>query len=256
MLKIDALKAGYGPLTILHSLSLHVASCEAVAVVGPNGAGKTTLVKALCGLVPVVGGRLVKDEHDLTQASPQARPSCGIAVVLENRHLFGELTVHENLLLAERHGRRTRAEHHRFGMDEVLALFPILGEKRRQRVQLLSGGQQQMVAIARALLLQPDLLIMDEPSTGLAPKVFKDIQVVFEKLRERRVALLLIEQNVRIAVAIADRAYVMSMGRVVDELDGADWKSAAQSERLVRAYLGHSKPPGPEESLHERAMAA
>jgi branched-chain amino acid transport system ATP-binding protein/nonpolar-amino-acid-transporting ATPase len=238
VLSIDALNAGYGALTILQGVSMQVGVGEAVAVVGPNGAGKTTLVRALCGLIPVTGGRLTKDGIDLAGTPATARPARGVAVVLEGRHLFGELTVRENLVLAERHGHRTRREHRRFSLDEVMALFPILQERRRQQVQLLSGGQQQMVAIGRALLLQPDLLIMDEPSTGLAPKVFKEIQVVFETLRSRQVGLLLIEQNVRIAAGATDRAYVMAMGRVVDELRGTEWDEAVGSDRLARAYLG------------------
>ena len=238
MLSIDSLCAGYGALTILQGVSMNVAAGEAVAVVGPNCAGKTTLLRALCGLIPATGGRLAKDGTDLAVTPVTGRAAHGVAVVLEGRHLFGELTVLENLVLAERHGRKTRKEHLRYSLDEVMALFPILQERRRQKVQLLSGGQQQMVAIGRALLLQPDLLIMDEPSTGLAPKVFKDIQVVFDTLRSRRVGLLLIEQNVRIAAGATDRAYVMAMGRVVDELHGADWDEAVGSDRLARAYLG------------------
>ncbi|NDZ17339.1 ABC transporter ATP-binding protein [Variovorax sp. WS11] len=242
MLTIDSLSAGYGALTILQGVSMRVEAGEAVAVVGPNGAGKTTLVRALCGLIPATGGRLAKDGTDLGATPATQRPARGLAVVLEGRHLFGELTVRENLVLAERHGLGTRKDHRRFSLDEVMALFPILDERRRQRVQLLSGGQQQMVAIGRALLLQPDLLIMDEPSTGLAPKVFKDIQVVFDTLRSRRVGLLLIEQNVRIAAAATERAYVMAMGRVIDELHGVDWQQAVGSDRLARAYLGgHSE---------------
>jgi ABC-type branched-subunit amino acid transport system ATPase component len=238
MLNLDSMRAGYGALTILQGLNMHVDAGEAVAVVGPNGAGKTTLVRALCGLIPVTGGMISKDGVDLARMPATARPALGVAVVLENRHLFGELTVGENLLLAERHGRKTRVGHERYSLDEVMTLFPVLLERVRQRVQLLSGGQQQMVAIGRALLLQPDLLIMDEPSTGLAPKVFKEIQVVFDTLRGRRVSLLLIEQNVRIAAGATDRAYVMAMGRVVDELGGMEWKEAVGSERLTRAYLG------------------
>ncbi|OUM02287.1 ABC transporter ATP-binding protein [Variovorax sp. JS1663] len=255
MLTVDSLAAGYGALTILQGVSMHVDAGEAVAVVGPNGAGKTTLVRALCGLIPVTGGRLEKDGADLHATPAKERAARGLAVVLEGRHLFGELTVRENLVLAERHGLRTRGHRRRFSLDEVMALFPILEEKRRQRVQLLSGGQQQMVAIGRALLLQPDLLIMDEPSTGLAPKVFKDIQVVFDTLRSRRVGLLLIEQNVRIAAAATGRAYVMAMGRVIDELNGIDWQQAVGSDRLARAYLG-GHPGSRATSIPEMKVAA
>jgi ABC-type branched-subunit amino acid transport system ATPase component len=248
MLKLDSLRAGYGALTILQGLNMHVDASEAVAVVGPNGAGKTTLVRALCGLIPVTGGKVSQRGVDLTGTAAAGRPALGVAVVLENRHLFGELTVGENLLLAERHGRKTRVGHQRYRLDEVMRLFPVLRELVHQRVQLLSGGQQQMVAIGRALLLQPDLLIMDEPSTGLAPKVFKEIQVVFDTLRSRRVSLLLIEQNVRIAASATDRAYVMAMGRVVDELGGEEWKKAVGSERLARAYLGAGAAAGSDDA--------
>ncbi len=240
MLNVESIRAGYGSLTILQGVSMRVGDGESVAVVGPNGAGKTTLIRALCGLIPLSGGQITKDGTDLSSMATKSRPRQGIAVVLENRHLFGELTVRENLQLALRHGEKTRATR-RFEWADVMTLFPTLASRERQRAELLSGGQQQMVAIARALLLQPDILLMDEPSTGLAPKVFKDIQTVFETLRAKGVALVLAEQNVRIATEATERAYVMAMGRVVDTLEGQDWKNSATSERLAAAYLGASR---------------
>jgi branched-chain amino acid transport system ATP-binding protein/nonpolar-amino-acid-transporting ATPase len=243
MLNVQSIRAGYGNLPILQDVSMYVADGESVAIVGPNGAGKTTLIRALCGLIPVTSGRIEKDGLDLTSRPARERPSQGLAVVLENRHLFGELTVRENLLLALRHGQKTRAARRRFEWAHVMALFPMLASRERQRTELLSGGQQQMVAIARSLLLQPDILIMDEPSTGLAPKVFKDIRAVFGTLHANGVALVLVEQNLRIAAEATKRAYVMAMGRIVDTLDGTEWKSAATSERLAGAYLGASRSP-------------
>jgi len=235
---VTSISAGYGALTVLNEVSLKVGDGEAVALVGANGAGKTTLVRTVCGLLRARGGRIVKNGTDITAAPAHDLAQHGLAVVLENRRLFGELSVRENLVLAETVGRKVRGSHMRFSWDEVTALFPVVKERMASPVELLSGGQQQMVAIARALLLQPDLLIMDEPSTGLAPKVVKDILLVIKALRERGMGLLLIEQNVGIASEITDRAYVMSVGRIVHEIGVGEWQSFLTDERLVKAYLG------------------
>ena len=238
MLELSSVSAGYGALAVLTDISLKVDDGEAVALVGANGAGKTTLVRTVCGLLRARGGRIVKNGADITLAPPHELARHGLAVVLENRRLFGELSVRENLVLAEKVGRKARGGKLRFAWDEVTALFPVVKERLESPVELLSGGQQQMVAIARALLLQPDLLIMDEPSTGLAPKVVKDILLVIKALRERGMGLLLIEQNVGIASEITDRAYVMAVGRIVHEIGAGEWQSFLQDERLVKAYLG------------------
>lgn len=235
---MNSVSAGYGALVVLRDVSLRVDEGEAVALVGANGAGKTTLVRAICGLLQPREGKVVKNGIDITATPPHQRAGHGLAVVLENRRLFGELSVRENLVLAETVGRRVRSGHRRFTWEEVTALFPVVRERLDSAVELLSGGQQQMVAIARALLLQPDLLIMDEPSTGLAPKVVKDILVVIKALRERGMALLLVEQNVGIASEITDRAYVMALGRIVHEIAPGEWSSFLQDERLTKAYLG------------------
>jgi branched-chain amino acid transport system ATP-binding protein/nonpolar-amino-acid-transporting ATPase len=162
-------------------------------------------------------------------------------VVLENRHLFGELTVRNNLELAAVHGRRRlpggRSER-RFTLDQVVGLFPFMTARLDAPVALLSGGEQQMVAIARALLLHPELLIMDEPSTGLSPKVVRDIVGVMARLRAEGMSLLLVEQNVALASEVADRAYVMSLGRVVHEIRPGEWAGFRSDEALLRAYLG------------------
>jgi len=238
VLEVTSVSAGYGALTVLRDVSLRVGDGEAVALVGANGAGKTTLVRTVCGLLRARGGRIVKNGTDITATPAHDLSKHGLAVVLENRRLFGELSVRENLILAETVGRQVRGADLRFSWDEVTELFPVVKERMASPVELLSGGQQQMVAIARALLLQPDLLIMDEPSTGLAPKVVKDILLVIKALRERGMGLLLIEQNVGIASEITDRAYVMSVGRIVHEIGAGEWQSFLTDERLVKAYLG------------------
>jgi len=238
VLEVTSVSAGYGALTVLRDVSLTVGDGEAVALVGANGAGKTTLVRTVCGLLRARGGRIVKNGTDITSTPAHDLAKHGLAVVLENRRLFGELSVRENLSLAETVGRKVRGADLRFSWDEVTDLFPVVKERMASPVELLSGGQQQMVAIARALLLQPDLLIMDEPSTGLAPKVVKDILLVIKALRERGMGLLLIEQNVGIASEITDRAYVMSVGSIVHEIGPGEWQSFLTDERLVKAYLG------------------
>lgn len=238
MLDVKALTAGYGALTVLQDVSLTVGDGEAVALVGANGAGKTTLVRAVCGLLRARRGSIVKNGSDITMAPAHDLARHGLAVVLENRRLFGELTVKENLVLAETVGRKARGGKMRLTWDEVTDLFPVVKERLDSPVELLSGGQQQMVAIARALLLQPDLLIMDEPSTGLAPKVVKDILLVINALRARGMALLLIEQNVGIASEITDRAYVMAVGKIVHEIGLGEWPAFLKDDRLTKAYLG------------------
>jgi ABC-type branched-subunit amino acid transport system ATPase component len=238
VLAINELAAGYGRLSVLYSVSMHVGKGEAVAIVGANGAGKTTLIRAICGLIPITQGRIIKNAVDLTSDAAHRRARHGIAVVLENRRLFGEMTVEENLRLAEEHGQAHRSANLQFTWERICDLFPVLAERRRTRVELLSGGQQQMVAIARALLLQPDLLILDEPSTGLAPKIAKDILHVLRSLRSEGMGILLIEQNVSVAVEITERAYVMALGRIVHEAAGAEWQAFLTDERLAEAYLG------------------
>jgi ABC-type branched-subunit amino acid transport system ATPase component len=235
MLEVHSLVSGYGALTVLHDVSISIGDREAVAIVGANGAGKTTLVRTICGLLRARSGRIVKSGVDISWTPTHDLADHRIAVVLENRRLFGELTVRENLLLA---ARRSRGARKLFDWTDIYALFPMIEERLETPVNLLSGGQQQMVAIARALLLQPDLLIMDEPSTGLAPKVVKDILHVIAELRGRGMALLLVEQNVGIAAAIADRAYVLALGRIEHEIQPGAWDAFLKDERLVKAYLG------------------
>ena len=243
MLEVRSLVAGYGALTVLHDISLSIGDREAVAIVGANGAGKTTLVRAICGLLRARSGRILKDGVDISRTPAHELVRHRMAVVLENRRLFGELTVRENLLLADRAGR---AGDRRIVFDwrDIYALFPMIEERLATPVNLLSGGQQQMVAIARALLLQPDLLVMDEPSTGLAPKVVRDILHVIRELRGRGMALLLVEQNVGVAADITERAYVIALGRIRHEIATGAWESFLKDDRLVTAYLGSRATDG------------
>jgi ABC-type branched-subunit amino acid transport system ATPase component len=238
VLAVDDIQAGYGGLPVLRGVSIAIQRNEAVAIIGANGAGKSTLVRAICGLLPVSGGRILHDGRQIQALPAHARTQHGIAVVLENRHLFGELSVRNNLALAAVHGDRRSAVNRRFSLEQVLDLFPFIRGRLDAPVALLSGGEQQMVSIARALLLHPELLIMDEPSTGLSPKVVRDIVAVMARLREGGMSILLVEQNVALAAETSERAYIMSLGRVVHEVRRGEWDSFRSDERLLRAYLG------------------
>lgn len=237
MLKVQGLRAGYGGPPVLHGVDIEVGAGEAVAVVGANGAGKTALVRTISGLLKAVDGRILKDGTDITAVPGHRRSEHGIAVVLENRNLFTELSVIDNLRLAESAGRRARHDKARFSLDEVCTLFPLVGERRHAPVGVLSGGQQQMVAIARALLLQPELLIMDELTTGLAPKIVKEILGVLNQLRARGMSILLVEQSIAIAAEMTERAYVLSVGRVIHEVRRGEWPAMLADKTLVKAYL-------------------
>ncbi|WP_257625021.1 ABC transporter ATP-binding protein [Variovorax boronicumulans] len=236
-LQVAGIDTGYGRIPVLHGVSMCVAPHEAVAIIGANGAGKSTLVRAVCGLLPLGAGSITKDGREIGAMPAHQRVQQGLGVVLENRNLFGELSVLTNLQAAQHQGARRQVAR-RFSLDDVIELFPFMHGRLDSAVELLSGGEQQMVAIARALLLQPDLLVMDEPSTGLAPKVLRHIVEATAKLRERGLAILLIEQNVALAAEIADRAYVMSLGRVVQEIQPHEWGRIMENEDLMRAYLG------------------
>ena len=241
MLVVEDLVSGYGDLTALSGVNIAVGGNESVAIIGPNGAGKSTLVRTLCGLNHTRAGRIIKNGVEIQKFPPHLRVQAGIAVVLENRRLFGELTVRNNLGLAAEAGRRRQIARDKFTLEDVVNLFPFMRERLDAPLDVLSGGEQQMVAIARALLLQPDLLILDEPSTGLSPKVVKDIVMVIAHLRRLGMAVMLVEQNVAIAAEASDRAYVLAVGRVQHEIEPDAWRNAAKNhDALLRSYLGTS----------------
>jgi ABC-type branched-subunit amino acid transport system ATPase component len=238
VLSTRQLAAGYGKVPVLFDVDIDVKEGESVSIIGANGAGKSTLVRAICGLIPCMSGNILKNDSRIEKLPAYRRADLGIAVVLEGRHLFGELSVEANLRLAEAKGIERTSTKIEYSADEVLDLFPFMRSRRNALVEVLSGGEQQMVAIGRALLLKPELLILDEPSTGLAPKVVRDIVRVISGLRDRGMSLLLIEQNVAVAAECSDRGYVLSVGRVVHSIGAEKWNSASTTEALAKTYLG------------------
>jgi branched-chain amino acid transport system ATP-binding protein len=234
VLTIAGLGVAYEGLRAVDRVSLAVAEGEFVTIVGPNGAGKTTLLKAISGTVGAVEGRVAYRGRDLGALRPSERAALGIAHVPEGRRVFSSLTVLENLELGSyRHAARAgRAR----ALDAVLELFPILGARRAQLAGSLSGGEQQMLALGRGLMAQPDLLLLDEPSQGLGPRVVEQIFEAIDRIRrQRRLTVLLVEQRVVEALELCDRGYVLETGRVV--LDGPRETLLADA-RVQRAYLG------------------
>ena len=233
MLEVEGLQVAYGDANAIWDVSLTVGDGELVSVVGPNGSGKTTLINAIAGLLPARGGRLRFRGEDLTRLAPHEVSSRGIAIVPEGRRLFGAMTVEENLELgayapAARAARGAR-------LERVYALFPVLQARRRQAAGTLSGGQQQMVAIGRALMSSPRLLLLDEPSLGLAPAIVDQVFLVIEALHREGTMVLLVEQDVQRALGIARRAYVLAEGRIAS----AGAPAALLAEPHIRsAFLG------------------
>jgi branched-chain amino acid transport system ATP-binding protein len=239
MLSAIGLHVGYGDAPVLWDVSLEVGEGELVAVVGPNGAGKTTLVNALARLLPVTRGQIMLGERDATRATPQEMCGHGVALIPEGRRLFVRMTVEENLELGcyRRAVRGMRAE----GLERVYGMFPVLKERRRQIAGTMSGGEQQMIAIGRALMARPRLLLIDEPSLGLAPVVATQVFAALQAVHAGGVSMLLIEQNVSTALAIAQRAYVLEIGRIVAEGEPA---ALLARPEIRAAYLG-LESPGP-----------
>lgn len=232
LLEVNGLKTGYGDLTVVRDVSLTVRAGEITVLLGRNGAGKTTTLRAITGLNRVSGGSVIYLGQPLTDA-PHKRVARGVSYVQEGKRVFHELTIEQNLLLggfARRQGKRALME----SVEEVYRLFPILGEKRALSAASMSGGQQQMLAIGQALMAKPRLLILDEPSQGLAPVIVKEVMERVHRLKETGIGILLVEQAVQESVAIADEVSVIEMGRTV--LAGA--ASGISVEDLQRAYFG------------------
>jgi branched-chain amino acid transport system ATP-binding protein len=232
MLRVENLTSGYGRIAVLRDVSLDIAKGEMVALVGSNGAGKTTLLRAISGVQPITGGAIVFDGRPIHALSPHARVRAGIVQVPEGRQVFAPLAVADNLRL----GAWTRSDGDiTRDLDEVYATFPALAEKRAIASGALSGGQQQMLAIGRALMARPKLLLLDEPSMGLAPMLAAQILANVAALKARGLTVLLVEQRAHAALAIADRAYVLETGRITLSGDSAALREDA---RVREAYLG------------------
>ncbi len=233
MLQVENIDVFYGKIHALKGVSLQVGNGELVALIGSNGAGKSTTLRAISGLLRAEQGGISYDGQRLDLLQPHEIARLGISHCPEGRHLFGQLTVQENLRLGAVNQKDPAAIAHAF--DEVYSLFPRLKERHRQVAGTLSGGEQQMLAIGRALMSRPKLLMLDEPSLGLAPLVVELIFEVIKGLKEKGGTLLLVEQNARQALAIADRGYVIETGRVILEGSAADLSANPQVEQ---AYLG------------------
>ena len=233
MLEVRAIKVNYGRVEALHGVSISVQRGEIVTIIGANGAGKSTLLRAICGVLPCGTGNIEFDGEDVTRLDSPHMVRRGIAMVPEGRHVVPEMTVRENLELGAyyRHDNAgIKAD-----MEKVMALFPILRERIHSQGGLLSGGQQQMLAVARALMSRPRLLLLDEPSLGLAPTIVQQLGRVIRDLNKEGTTILLVEQNARMALRLAHRAYVLSTGLVVRTGTGQD---LLHDPAVLEMYLG------------------
>ncbi|HVF65529.1 MAG TPA: ABC transporter ATP-binding protein, partial [Casimicrobiaceae bacterium] len=239
MLDVRDLSVLYGTQRALDAVALDVHAAQIVAVLGANGAGKSTLLKAVGGMVPYAEpATITLDGVDLTRLRAHQIVEAGVALVPEGRGIFVDLTVRENLMLGA-FPRRGRA-HEAANLDRVLAMFPRLAERLKQAVRTMSGGEQQMVALGRALMSAPLMLLLDEPSLGLAPRVCRELFTALARVRESGVGVLLVEQNARQSLAISDRAYVMENGRIVGH---GTARAIAEDPVVKKAYLGASASP-------------
>ena len=232
MLTVENLTSSYGRIEALHGVSVTVAAGEIVAVLGANGAGKTTLIRAISGVQPISAGRVLLEGRPIERTPAHARVALGVAQVPEGRQLFAPLSVEDNLKLGawSRRGLALDVE-----LAAVYALFPMLAERRRTAAGMLSGGQQQMLAIGRALMAKPQLLLLDEPSMGLAPMLVEQILDAVQGFKRAGMTVLLVEQNARAALAIADRGYVIETGRIAAS---GSAKELLADDRVQAAYLG------------------
>ena len=234
LLQVRGLHAGYGRAEVLTGLNLDLAQGQVVTVIGPNGAGKSTTLNALIGALPS-RGQILFEGQDLAEATLEERVMMGMALVPEKRELFGTMPVEDNLILGGYRAMKLRVPNWRGELERVYELFPRLKERRAQLAGTLSGGERQMLAVGRALMSRPKLLMLDEPSLGLAPLIVREIFRIIEQLRAQGTSILLIEQNARAALAVSDHGYVLETGAIV--LEGpAD--SLAADPRVIETYLG------------------
>lgn len=232
MLEVSSLESRYGRIPALKGIDLTVRPGELVALVGANGAGKTTLLRTLSGVQPASAGRVYYEGADITHAAPERRVRMGIVQVPEGRQVFGPLSVEDNLRLG---GYTRPASESAASLERAYAMFPVLRQRRRAPAGTLSGGQQQMLAMGRALMARPRLLLLDEPSMGLAPRLVEEIFDCVQGLRAADTGIFLVDQNARAALGIADRGYVLETGRIVSSGSGAELLADAS---VQAAYLG------------------
>jgi branched-chain amino acid transport system ATP-binding protein len=233
MLEVENLHVAYGELPALQGVSLQIRPSEMVALVGPNGAGKTTLLKSIAGLLASRAGMIRWQNETISKASPQRIVEHGIALVPEGRRLFAAMTVRENLDLGAFTPRAQKEKTAQ--LEKIFVLFPRLAERQRQRAGSLSGGEQQMLALGRALMALPRLLLLDEPSLGLAPRVVESIMSILSELHRDGMSVLIVEQNVHTVLALAQRAYILESGRIVGE---GEAKTLLDDDHVRTAYLG------------------
>jgi branched-chain amino acid transport system ATP-binding protein len=236
MLQIKNLQAGYGKIKVLKKISMHVNAGEIVTLIGANGAGKTTLLYTITGMIRKTGGEIILFDHNTQKLSAQAIVKSGCSLVPEGRQVFATMSVEDNLYLGGYVQYKQSKKYNRSNeLQTIYAIFPVLKERKDQLAGTLSGGEQQMLAMGRALMAKPKLIMMDEPSTGLAPLIVKDIFQIIIKLREAGNTVLLIEQNAKAALGIADRGYVMETGKII--IQGPADNLLANKD-VQRAYLG------------------
>lgn len=233
LLKIDEVNTGYGDLKVLFDVSLHVNEGECVALLGSNGAGKTTLLRVVSGTIPLSSGKVLWNDQDITSLPAFNRPDLGIAHIPQGRGILTTMSIYDNLMLGA-YSKRSRPRRLQL-MEENLELFPILKTRLKHIAGTLSGGQQQMLAIARALMLEPTLLVLDEPSLGLAPIVVDEVFEIIQMVKKRKTSILLIEQNLNEALNVADRGYVIETGQI--KIEGRS-DELMNNDAVRQAYLG------------------
>ena len=246
--RVEDVYAGYGRLEILHGVSIHARPGELVVIVGPNGSGKSTLLKTIFGFTRIYRGRIIVGDRDVTRVPPNKKPYLGMAYVFQTRNVFANLTVEENLKLSklvyvarakrgelgEEAARDPEAAFHK-RMEELLEMFPRLRERLKQRAGSLSGGERQMLAIAKALLMEPRVLLLDEPTAALAPKVAEEVFEIIRKIADSGLTVLLVEQNAKRALEIGDRGYILVQGKVAYH---GDTREILSHPELGKLYLG------------------